>query len=131
MILPSVESEGRYGHSNSLVKRLVGADGKYLGLDKVLVCASNLPVANSTPEARDVEPPQDCAPSPTPAQRACTPMAPIRRRWHSNRQRSAPPPGVRARSPTPPLPTDDDDDDDVFYLFLQKQNLGDKLHIYL
>jgi hypothetical protein len=22
-------------------------------------------------------------------------------------------------------------DDDVFYLFLQKQNLGDKLHIYL
>ena len=26
---------------------------------------------------------------------------------------------------------DDDDDDDVFYLFLQKQNLGAKLHIYL
>ena len=103
MILPSVESEGRYGHSNSLVKRLVGAHGKYLGLDKVLVGASGLPVANSTPEARDVEPPQDRAPSPTPAQRASTPMAPLRQGWHRHRQHRAPPPGVGGSSPTPAL----------------------------
>ena len=31
-----------------------------------------------------------------------------------------------------PIPyVDDDDDDDVFYLFLKKQKLGAKLHMYL
>ena len=29
------------------------------------------------------------------------------------------------------VPMTGGNDDDVFYLFLQKQNLGDKLHIYL
>ena len=92
MIMSSVQKEGRYGHSNSLVKTLVGADGKYLGLDKVLVGASGIPVANSTPEARDVEPPQPRAPSP-----------PLRQGWHRHRQHGAPPPGVGGSSPTPAL----------------------------